>query len=74
MRPFINVIGILLIIFGILTLGYQGITYTKREKIAQIGDLQVTANQEKTIYFPPIVGVLCLVGGIVIIVVNRLKK
>ena len=74
MKSFINVIGILLIIFGILSLGYQGITYTKREKVAQFGDLQVTANTQKTVYLPPIVGGLSFVAGIVLIFINRIKK
>lgn len=71
MKLLMNVIGVLLIIFGIVTLGYQGITYTKKEKIAQFGDVQVTANTEKTLYFPPIVGGASLVAGIVLVVMGR---
>ena len=73
MKSLINIIGILLIIFGILVLGYQGITYTKREKIAQVGDIQVTADTEKTIYFSPLAGGISLVAGIILVVVGRRK-
>jgi len=71
MKSVINIVGILLIIFGIVVLGYQGMTYTKKEKIAEIGDIQVTADTQKTIYFPPVVGGLSLVVGVILILVGR---
>jgi uncharacterized membrane protein len=73
MKSIMAVIGIILIILGIATLAYQGVTYTQREKIAQIGDVQVTANTQKTVYFPPLLGGLFLVAGIVLVVVSRNK-
>jgi aldehyde:ferredoxin oxidoreductase len=36
MKP-IMLIGIVLIVFGVVALAYQGITYTRREKIIDIG-------------------------------------
>jgi len=71
MKSIVSIIGILLIIIGILTLAYQGITYTKQEKIAQIGDVKISADTQKTIYFPPILGGLSIVAGIVLVVVGR---
>jgi uncharacterized membrane protein len=74
MKPVINIVGILLILFGIVIFAYQGFTYTQQEKIAQIGSLQVTADTEKTIYFPPLLGGLALAVGIVLVVVGRKSK
>ncbi len=71
MKSITSIVGILLIIIGILTLTYQGFTYTKQEKIAQFGDLKVTADTQKTVYFPPILGGLSIVAGIVLVVVGR---
>lgn len=73
MKSMINLVGVLLIIFGIIVLGYQGMTYTKKEKLAEIGDIQITANTQKTIYFPPVVGGLSLVAGVILILVGRKK-
>lgn len=73
MKSITSIVGIVLIIFGIVILGYQGFTYTQREQIAQIGELKITADTEKTVYFPPIVGGLALVAGIVLVVVGRKK-
>ena len=67
MKP-ATIIGIVLIILGIVALAYRGITYTQREKIIDIGPLQATADREKTIPLPPILGGLSLVGGIVLVI------
>jgi len=74
MKTIISLVGVLLIILGIVTFAYQGISYTQREKVAEIGDVQVTTQTEK--YFPlsPALGGLSLVAGIVLVVAGRVKK
>jgi hypothetical protein len=68
-----TLIGIILIAIGIVSFAYQGITYTTREKVVNIGSVQVTAEKEKKFPLPPIVGAIALVGGIVLLVVERKK-
>jgi len=68
-----SLIGIILIVIGIIALAYQGITYTTREKVVDIGSIQVTADKTKTFPLPPIVGGLALVGGIVLLVMGSKK-
>jgi hypothetical protein len=65
--------GIILIVIGIVAFAYQGITYTTREKVVDIGPIQVTADKTKTLPLPPIVGGVALVGGIVLLVMG-IKK
>jgi hypothetical protein len=66
MKPAL-VIGIALIVLGILALVYQGITYTKREKIVDIGPIHATAERQKTLPLPPILGAIALIGGIALV-------
>jgi uncharacterized membrane protein len=66
----ITIVGIVLIVLGIVAFTYQGITYTSREKIIDIGPFQATADTQKTISLSPLVGGLALVGGIVLVVVG----
>lgn len=73
MRSFISLLGVLLIIVGIATLGYQGFTYTKHEDVAKIGNVNITADTQKTVYFPPMLGGASLVAGIVLVVAGRMK-
>jgi hypothetical protein len=55
--------GLLLIVFGIVALSYKSITYTEKEKVAEIGPFSATAEREKSIPLPPILGGLALVAG-----------
>ena len=66
-----TLIGIFLIAIGIVAFAYQGITYKSREKIVDIGSVQVTAEKTKTFPLPPIVGAVALVGGIVLLVMDK---
>ncbi len=68
-----KMLGIILIIIGIVAFAYQGITYTSREKVVDIGSVEVTANKTNTIPLPPIVGGIALVGGIVLLLVGNKK-
>ena len=66
-----TLIAIILIAIGIVAFAYQGITYTTREKVVDLGPIQMTAEKTKTIPLPPIVGAVALVGGIVLLVMGR---
>lgn len=66
-----TLIAVILIAIGIVAFAYQGITYTTREKVVDIGPIQMTTEKTKTIPLPPIVGALALVGGIVLLVMGK---
>ena len=72
MKP-ATIVGVILIIIGIVALAYQGISYTTKDKVVDLGPLKVEAKREKTIPLPPIVGVAALVGGVVLIAVSARK-
>jgi hypothetical protein len=61
-------IGVILVILGVLALAYQGITYTTQKQVLDIGPIQATETEHKTIPLPPIIGAIALVGGIVLLV------
>ena len=61
-------LGIILIAVGVLALAYQGITYTTREKIVDIGPIQATKESKHTVPLPPVLGGLALAGGIALVV------
>jgi hypothetical protein len=62
MKPII-LAGIALILLGILALSYNRISYTSKEKILDIGPIEATAEKEKSIPLPPVLGGLVLVAG-----------
>jgi len=65
-----TILGIALIMLGLVAFAYQGITYTTREKVIDLGPLQATVDKEQTIPLPPLVGGLALVGGIALLIVG----
>lgn len=72
MKP-VTILGIILIIIGIVALVYQGISYTKKEKVLDLGPIEATAEKEKTIPIPPIVGGLLLIGGVALVITGARK-
>ena len=73
MRNPLTLVGIALIVLGIVAFAYQGITYTSREKVIDIGPIQATADTQKTIPLSPLVGGAALIGGIALVVVGAKK-
>ncbi len=71
-----SIIAIILIALGIVAFAYQGITYTTREKVVDLGPIQVTAQKNKTLPLPlpPIVGPVALTGGIVLLADRKQER
>jgi uncharacterized membrane protein HdeD (DUF308 family) len=70
----VTLLGVALIIIGVLALAYQGITYTTREKVIDLGPLEASVERKRSIPLPPIVGVVALAGGVVLVVVGARKS
>jgi len=66
--------GVVLVVLGIGALTYNSISYTTEEEVLKIGELEATAQKEKTIPLPPILGGALLAGGAIMIVVGVKKK
>ena len=67
-------LGVLLIIVGLIMLVWSGFTYTKKEKIIDAGPIQVTADKQETVNWPPYVGAIAMVAGVVIYVAARRRQ
>lgn len=70
----LTVVGILLIVLGLVSFAYQGITYTTHKKILDVGPLHATAEQHKTIPLPPILGATALIGGVVLLLAGNRRE
>ena len=67
----ITLVGIVLIVLGLGALAYQGITYKSRDTIVDIGPIHATAERNKTIPLPPIVGIVAVGAGVALLVAGR---
>ncbi|MEX2272318.1 MAG: hypothetical protein WD690_12645 [Vicinamibacterales bacterium] len=66
-----SVIGVILIVIGLIGLIWGGISYTREEKVLDLGPLEATAERRETVPIGPVVGGIALVGGIVLLVSAR---
>ncbi|MBI4212132.1 MAG: DUF3185 domain-containing protein [Deltaproteobacteria bacterium] len=60
-------LGIILIILGILTFVYKGVTYRTDEKVADVGPIEVEKEKTNTIPLSPVVGGVALAAGIALV-------
>jgi uncharacterized membrane protein len=69
----VTIVGFVLLVLGIISLAYQGISYTTQKKVVDIGPIHATENQEHNIPLPPVLGGLIMVGGIVLLISGSKK-
>ncbi len=72
MRP-MAIAGVVLIVLGLAALAYQGITYTSRETVLDIGPVHATAERQKTFPLPPVLGIAAVAGGVALLVAGVRK-
>jgi hypothetical protein len=65
-----TILGIALIVLGVVAFAYEGISYTTREKVIDLGPLQATLDKKETFPLPPLVGGAAVVGGIALLIVG----
>jgi hypothetical protein len=68
-----KIAGIVLIVVGLISLAYGGITYTSREKVLDIGPIEATAERNKTVPLPPLFGGAALIAGVGLLVLGSKK-
>ena len=73
MKPYF-LIGIILIVVAVAAFTYHGISYTTREKVIDLGPLQVTSDKTRTLPLSPIVGGIALISGVVLLVMGQKKS
>ncbi len=63
MKP-LRIVGVL--VLGLAALVYQGITYTTRETVLDFGPVHATADRQKTLPLPPVLGMAAVAGGVLL--------
>lgn len=63
--------GLLLIVIGAIMLVWTGFSFTKKEKVLDIGPLEVSADKKETVNWPPYIGAVLVVGGIAVVAMSR---
>jgi uncharacterized membrane protein len=64
-------IGIVVLVIGIAMLIWSGFTYTKKEKVVDAGPIQISADRQHTVNWPPYAGGILVIGGIILIATGK---
>ncbi len=69
-----RILGIILIVVGILTLALPYVTFTKKEKVLDIGPIEAVTEKKESIPVSPIIGIVVLVAGAGIVIASVARK
>jgi hypothetical protein len=73
MKP-ISLAGLVFIVLGVVALIYQGVTYTSRDTVVDVGPIHATAEREHTMPLPPVLGIVAVVGGVALLIAGGRKQ
>jgi uncharacterized membrane protein len=64
-------LGIVLVAIGIAMMAYTGFNYVTTEKVVDIGPIEINAQKNNRVSWPPFVGLVLIGGGIFVIVRDK---
>ncbi len=69
-----KIFGIILIVGGILMLVFRNISFTKEEKVVDLGPVEINKQEKKTIDWPNYAGGIAVAAGVIVLVIASKKK
>jgi hypothetical protein len=69
-----TVIGIVLILLGVVSLAANGFTFKTREKVLDLGSIEATAEKERRVALPPVLGIVAVAGGIAMVLAGGKRQ
>lgn len=66
-------LGIVLIVIGIIMLAYTGFNYVTTEKVVDIGPIEINAQRNHRVNWPPVAGLVLIVSGVIIVALDKKK-
>ena len=66
-----KILGIVLIVLGVFGMAYGGISWTHKDKVVDIGPVEVTQDKHERLPFSPIAGGICLVVGATLLITGK---
>ena len=62
-----KVLGLVLVLLGILTLVYGGVSYNRQRTVFKVGSIKATATEQRNVPLSPIAGGIAIVGGLALL-------
>lgn len=62
----VKIVGIVVVIIGLIMTLYTGFNYVTREKVVDIGNIEISADKERSVGWSPFIGIgIIVIGGVV---------
>jgi hypothetical protein len=68
------IVGIILIIVGVVGFALGGFSFTRKEKVLDVGPIEATAEDKESVPIPPVLAGIALVGGIVLVAASARRS
>ena len=65
-----TIVGIVLIVLGVIGLAVGGFSFTRKEKVIDLGPIEATADKKESVAIPPVLGAVALISGVVLVAVG----
>jgi len=69
-----RIAGFVLLVLGFIALLSGGISWTKTKTVVDIGPIQATTQEHKTLPLSPVFGVIAVIGGIALIAIPAKRR
>jgi hypothetical protein len=68
-----TIVGIILIVVGVVGFALGGFSFTKKEKVLDVGPIEATAENKESVPIPPLLAGIALVSGVVLVAASARK-
>jgi uncharacterized membrane protein YidH (DUF202 family) len=69
-----RIVGIILIVGGLAAFVFGGVSWTENKTIVDIGPIQATAKERKSLPIPAVVSGIAVIAGIVLLVMPARRR
>ncbi len=69
-----KILGIVLIVLGLIGVLYGGLTWTTKDKVVDLGPVEVTRDKTHAVPLPPVAGAVSLVIGTALLVMSGRQR
>ena len=69
-----TLVGLVLIVLGVVGLAVGGFSYTRKEKVIDLGPIEATADKKESVAIPPVLGTVAIVAGVVLVALTVRRR
>ena len=70
----VKILGLILIVAGILMMVFRGFYFTKKEKVLDLGPVEISKKEKQAVDWPVYAGAIVTAAGIIILVAAKKRN